>query len=191
MTAQESFLNRMRALAKLCNFALDTTIISLYELGLQPHGLENASRAIEQIIFSRRDRDPFPSVKSIAEIIVPSINDDFEAIESAARIVQSVSKYGYSAGNEARRFMGELGWRIVERFGGWRTVCETMNSENIGTLQAQFRQLAKSQIHRAKIGMGDIAPVIPLNQNFNRGLTQVSNALRNLLPEGDEPLGSA
>lgn len=192
MTAQESFLNRMRALAKLCNFALDATIISLYEMGLQPYGLENASRAIEQLIFSRRDREPFPSVRSIVELIMPSTNDEFEAIEAAARIIQSVSKFGYSGASEARKFMGELGWRIVERFGGWMTVCETMNSDNIGILHAQFRQLAKSQIHRAKVGMDNIAPVIPLNQSFaNRGLLQASNALKNLFPADDEPLGSA
>jgi hypothetical protein len=191
---EDLFLTRIKALAKLCNFALDTTIVALYERALQSHGLDNASHAIEQIILNRKDRDPFPSVRAIIGIIKPEINEEHEAIEAVARIVQSVSRIGRYRGEEAKEYIGSLGWRVVERFGGWAHVCENLGSNlHESSFIAQARQLAKATLSRASSGSDDVAPVIPMFKKRSNELTSSKQLLGNFqafCPEDEPPKGA-
>jgi hypothetical protein len=154
------FATQLFALAKLCGMELDKTILNLYDEALSPLGYERICSAINHVIIRRKSRDPFPSIQEIRSIIVPEKKPDHEAVEAAARIIQAVSKFGWCNGFQARQFIGELGWRLVERFGGWTQLCESMTRDNVAALQAQFRNLAKAQIERAAMGLDDIAPTL-------------------------------
>lgn len=164
MTPEQKFFTRITALASMCGFTLSPEVIALYDRNLSKLGYENLSHALDVVITNRKSRDPFPSIREIREIISPDADPEVEAIEAAGRIVQAVSRIGPYQCDKAREFIGELGWRVVEREGGWVNVCNVLTDENLGMLKAQWRQMAKSQYMRAKSGF-ESAPQLPQVEN--------------------------
>jgi hypothetical protein len=102
----------------------------------------------------------FPLPGQIREIVCPEISSENEALEASARIIQAVTKFGWPNPNEAKLFIGLLGWRVVERFGGWTQVCNSMDNGNITALQAQFRNLARATTERHEIGLDNRPPAL-------------------------------
>lgn len=104
--------------------------------------------------------DPLPA--QIMEIIDPTITDDGEATEAAARVIAAVSKFGHTNTAEAHEWVGELGWAVVNLLGGWYTVCTTLGvSINSGTAQAQWSKIAKSIMDKSRAGKLDQKPALP------------------------------
>lgn len=86
----------------------------------------------------------FPLPAQIREILRPelSISPEAKAREIAARISGAIVRFGYPNPSGARSFIGEDGWAIVERQGGWSYLCENMGvNVDPGTYQAQTRDL--------------------------------------------------
>lgn len=93
-----------------------------------------------------------------------SIKDD--AIDANARIFAAVSKFGYMNAEQAKKYIGELGWECVERNGGWQLLCETLTLDNMGILKAQYRETCKAIMGRRKRGVDDMPPALPDNQKL-------------------------
>lgn len=106
-----------------------------------------------------RRQMPMPA-DLIARIKQPD-DDDSASRDVAARIVGSVRKHGYTQSEDAREYIGPVGWEVVRRLGGWTAVCQSMHDRDIPTLTAQYRDLAKSVIQRARAGLGDTPPALP------------------------------
>lgn len=88
---------------------------------------------------------PLPAM--IRDIVSPEIDSDTFAISTAARVLEAVSKYGWSNSQDAKTYIGELGWAGVNRFGGWQNVCENLGRNiQTGQFQAQLREILKSEI---------------------------------------------
>jgi len=104
--------------------------------------------------------DPIAKRKQIAE------TDDAQAREAASRIVSAVAKYGYTNPDRAEKHVGQLGWKVVCLQGGWERVCRMLSDANSGMLQAQWRDLAKSQITRHRDGTFDQPPGLPIGEGF-------------------------
>jgi hypothetical protein len=104
----------------------------------------------------------FPLPAQIREILQPQVSDDTLAREATARIVESITRFGYMRGSEAKMYIGELGWNVVQRFGGWQYICENHGlSLNPGTFLAQARDIAKSHIEMSRAGSFGEAPSLP------------------------------
>lgn len=89
----------------------------------------------------------FPLPAQIRGIVSPEVDPDSAAREIASRIVGAITTCGWSNPSGAKEFMGEIGWEIVQRFGGWLHLCENHGmSIDPGQFMAQARDLAKSQI---------------------------------------------
>lgn len=88
------------------------------------------------------------------------IDPKHEANEAASRIIEAIGKFGYINPVEAYDFIGSLAKRVVERHGGWVSVCQMINHENMSFYKAQFRDLAMAQIARSDMDMTD-APSLP------------------------------
>lgn len=90
---------------------------------------------------------PLPA--QIRELVNP---EEFVAVESqareiAARIVGAVPKFGWNNAARARMYIGEAGWELVERQGGWQYICENLGHRiNAATFQAQLRDLAEGSL---------------------------------------------
>lgn len=192
MRSQREFCERLAALAKLTGFEeqLSPTIIGLYDKTLSKAlGYELAIKAIDRIIVTRRGKDRFPSVADIIDVAKPKVDDTHKAVEAANRVIQAIADFGYPNAKAARAFIGEVGWYIVEKSGGWLKLCESMKESQLGTYRAQFRELALSAIvqHRA----GRLHK--PLNfdalegHRDERGPTHIGKVLPETLPRSSDP----
>jgi hypothetical protein len=88
---------------------------------------------------------PLPA--QIREMLEPQIDPDSAAREIAARITAAIPKFGWCNGADARVYMGEVGWSVIERQGGWSYVCQHHGLDlDPSSFQAQVRELAKSTL---------------------------------------------
>lgn len=180
MTKPE-FLKRLAVLADLCGKDLSPDVLRMYDKLLEPLGYPALCVAVEQIILDRNDRDPFPSPRTIKEKLHPKVDDDALAIEAASRVIGAISKFGYCNPSEARAYVGELGWAIVDREGGWVALCEKVESRQLPSLRAQWRDLAKSILKRARNDSDDRPPSLPAANPLSR----LTNGVAKALPPGD------
>ena len=108
-----------------------------------------------------RNSGKFPAIDDIRELVDPTIDPIDDAREVASLVVEAIAKYGWTNPREAKAHVGEIGWILVERMGGWVSLCENTMADNLGTLQAQFRDLAGSIIRRHQAGYGSTLPQLP------------------------------
>lgn len=126
----------------------------------------------------------FPTISDIVNRISPPVNEDSEAREAAARICEAIAKYGWTQPEKARLHVGEIGWYVVEREGGWQRICENTFSDNLPILKSQWRELAKSAILRNKQGLLNQAPSFEKlndkNKNYLDAIPYSSNIIKSL-----------
>jgi hypothetical protein len=127
----------------------------------------------------KNTRMPLPA--QIMSLIHPPDDDDSLAREAAARIISAVSKHGYNRPEEARAYIGELGWSVVEKQGGWYTLATSMMEREKPTLQAQYRDLAKSQLILSRQGRLDKPPELPKIENKKGGLQQIGSSVQTVI----------
>lgn len=102
---------------------------------------------------------PRPAI--LINYISPQISHRALADDASSRIFQAIKDYGYLNSLNAQKFIGELGWKVVEREGGWHKVCETTMEKTKSITKAQWRDLALSLLERAKHGQIDVPPMLP------------------------------
>lgn len=118
-------------------------------------------------------RDPknksFPLPAQIRDIVAPVETPEERAREIAARIEGAIVKFGYPNGNAARAYIGEDGWSIVERYGGWSHLCQNHGlSISPASFHAQVREQLTTQVRHSTAeglalasGFGSIARQLP------------------------------
>lgn len=147
---------------------LSRPVISMYIDDIVASGL-SFSQALDAYSAYRRNskNTRFPIPSQIIDLVKPQVNDDALAREAAIRIQQAIAKFGYMGGDEAQAFIGEIGWQVVRRFGGWRYICENHGIElNPLTFHAQARDIARTQIEMARAGIMDQAPQLEHASNI-------------------------
>ena len=88
-----------------------------------------------------------PMPGEIKNFLNPLVSEDGQARQIAAKVQGAVVKFGYTNGKDAKEFIGDIGWAIVERFGGWSYICQNLGTGiDVNAFQAQVRELAKSQV---------------------------------------------
>lgn len=108
---------------------------------------------------SKQNRHPLPA--DVRSFVKPETDKDAASREAASRVSTAVSKFGYTNPEEARAFVGELGWHIVERHGGWSYLCQNLGvTIDLTTFHAQARDLAKATLIRGHDGITN-APALP------------------------------
>jgi hypothetical protein len=113
---------------------------------------------------SKLGRHPYPA--EIREMVNPTLDSDSKGKLAASRVVEAVSRFGYSNQDDARKFIGELGWDAVRRFGGWQYVCENLGATiQLSTFQAQVRDICTSTDKAALIGMSNSPIQISYSEN--------------------------
>lgn len=153
---------------------LDAYAEDLIDLELEKIGY--AIKAIRTTI----DYKPFAALVGLIRQKVLG-NEKDEALEAANRILQAMSNFGWTNPEAAREFIGELGWRVVQREGGWLALCERTINDDLPILKAQWRELAAATMRREQSGITD-APALPSPQNESVKLihSMASNLVRKL-----------
>lgn len=172
---------------------LSRPVISMYIDDLIEAGL-TFSDAVDGYSKYRRNSKNlrFPIPAQIIEIVRPVVDDDSLARESVSRIIEAVSKFGYSRGEEACSFVGSAGWETVKRYGGWRSLCEQLGVHiDVTTFTAQARDLIKAHMALARAGKLGEAPqlehanVIQLESKKQTGLERLD--FQKLIPQKANP----
>ena len=120
--------------------------LMFYANALMDFDLPKVVTAISKL--SRTNRF-FPQLAEIIEAMRgPEIPTDELAIQIANDLIEAIPRFGRYQELEAKQFLKEK-FAIAERFGGWQMLCSIENDE-IGTVRAQLRELAKAYINRSK-----------------------------------------
>ncbi len=99
---------------------------------------------------------PMPPHSILKDSLPKEASNDALAKEAAARLIESVRKFGYNRRQDAREYIGELGWRAVERFGGWHGICMDLGvGMSVDTFYAQVRELCKSTLELEAAGISN------------------------------------
>lgn len=124
----------------------------------------------------RQDKNntTFPIPAKLIAIMNPQTSEGSESIVAATEIINAITNFGWSNAEQAKDYLGELSWRIVETMGGWTYLCENMGSKiQIGTFQAQARDLAKSLIERKKAGLDGMPAQIEIQKGKNEKIAEL------------------
>ncbi len=159
---------------------LSDHVLKMYCEDLADLNQDQVILAYNQWRKSPRNRQmPLPA--EIRGLIRPEISADDEAKEAAARIFAAVPKFGWCNQQQAREYIGELGWRVVDMQGGWVYLCETLKPSMVPTLQAQCRELAKTVQIKNINGLDNIAPGLPGKFGEMVGVLGESRDLKKLI----------
>lgn len=144
--------------------ALNATQVSMYAdhlMALTPDELREAIR-IYQL---NPENKFFPLPATLIALMKPAESSELDiAREVAAKIIQAVSKFGSYRSKDARESIGEHGWKVVERQGGWVNICQDLNESTKGMMQAQMRDLALAIGRMSKNGTLDQPIGLPQKQ---------------------------
>jgi hypothetical protein len=97
----------------------------------------------------------FPDASMVLKKLQPNsseIQDEAQVV--AGLIVDANTKFGHYDQKGVREHVGELAYYVIERFGGWASICNLQYSE-MGTARAQLKKIAESAI-RNKITGGKL-----------------------------------
>lgn len=181
MTEDEEFANKMTAIAQVLGIEISKVTLRMYHKILKKYGLGRVNQALDEVFAELAPGQKFPTAKQIIERFAPVLDDDSQAREAAARIIAAASKFGSYRHDEAKGFIGDLGWYVVTMQGGWSTVCSQLTYDNKPTLQAQWRDLAKSAMVRSRAGTLGQAPGLP--ERKIGGLVGMSDIAKKLIEE--------
>lgn len=110
---------------------------------------------------TKNNRFPMPPHKIMEDHLPQEADNKDLARMTALRIREAVTRFGWPNGKEARDHLGEAAWSLVQRFGGWRYLCENLGQGiSESTFMAQARDAAESHLNLDKAGYDPNQPAI-------------------------------
>lgn len=164
--SQEDKLKALRALViqnlTFYDAPVNEVKVKMFAVELQDLDVVRVSQALAAFR-QEKGRRMMPMPSDIRDKIKPlSLSDDTLAIEAVARIVQSLSRFGGYRGEDAKAYIGELGWEVVKRQGGWTELCTNVGVDSpVGVFQAQAIKIAKAVLEQSRAGTLGAPPELP------------------------------
>lgn len=93
----------------------------------------------------------FPSPSQLKQYLIPNPSSRDQAQEIAQRCFGAIKKFGYTKPGQAKEYIGDLGWKLIERRGGWYFHCTETNNSDIPILTAQFRDILQVYVIQGNI----------------------------------------
>lgn len=133
------------ATAKLYDKVLDQDMLNLLTLDVDDLNAQDVINALN--IYRKDKKNKFwPKASDVRELVIPSFSDESIGRDTSARIIAAIPHCGYDNGLLAKDYIGEFGWNIVNRLGGWVFLCQNVGlSISNSALAAQIRDLATDQ----------------------------------------------
>jgi hypothetical protein len=97
----------------------------------------------------------FPDASMVLKKLQPDSGQIVDEAQSIAGVIlEANTRFGHHDQIFVRDEIGELAYYVVERFGGWASICNLQYSE-MGTARAQLKKIAESAI-RNKVSGGKL-----------------------------------
>lgn len=174
---QFEFLNLLAALATMARVELTSGVIALYDNAIKPLGYENAIRVLQKLASKTSPRTGLPTIDEIrAELGAREPTIDEKARQVAALVAKKIASVGGYNTQRAELELGAVAWEVVERYGGWQAICSMTDQDNLDTLMAQWRELAKSILASAHVPGSADPPRLPPGPRRTGTLKIVSSA---------------
>lgn len=145
---------------------LKPAVVTMMAEDLKELTYDQAEKAFAQ--YRKKDKTyRFPMPAQLIEIANPRVDDDSIATEIAGKVFQSISKFGYTDGEAAKDFFGPIGWKAVERYGGWDYLCANVGKTiSVTTFIAHIRDicLAHIKFERSAFDLDQIKIAAPNKQ---------------------------
>lgn len=158
---------------------IDDGALNLYASDLNDLALGEVLDAMSRL---RRQpgRRTYPLPSDIREAVAPQEGSLLsQANDIAGRISAAIGRYGYTQADRAKSFVGDLGWLVICRMGGWRSLCNSLLSADMGTFRAQCRDLARAQLEMEASGArrGTAPGLSGRRKSAGRELTSASDVI--------------
>lgn len=161
MEAEVRFHRLLNTFAANSRTQLTEDMLAIFDLAVQPFGYERAAAAL-QFLMLQTKRWEMPTPAALVAEIEKKPTRIAQANEVAARVIESVTRFGYSNPKEAETYVGQVGWMVVRRFGGWSHLCEIMGLKlDVGQARAQMRDLALSIMELGELDQLEKPPELP------------------------------
>lgn len=165
---------------------LSDEIVNLYVQDLSSVSEKDAIEALN-VWRSNPQNKVAPLPSNILQIVNPEkhIGPRKIASEIAGRVTAAVPKFGWANPTEAREYVGELGWSVVEDRGGWAYLCQHLGLQlNPSIFEAQCRDHVEARIEMAggleKAQLLASAPKQELPEKITEVLELAQKTCRNL-----------
>jgi hypothetical protein len=137
------FAKTLALLATLANVTLTAEVMELYFTELSDHPAEDVIRIMREYARATNPRTGLPTIDAISEKIRPKLSAKDYASEISFKAIEAISKHGWCNGDRAREELGDLGWEVVRRMGGWNNLCEQSDHTPLSILEAKTREIAR------------------------------------------------
>jgi len=118
--------------------------------------------------------DEFPSIAQFLRLTTGCVMSDEEIGQDiAGRIEESISRFGFYNSEQARKSIGELGWKVVEKSGGWEQICEGTTNDMLPSCRKQWRELAAMLHKKFYLQGSNEAPALPQSNSVKELLASV------------------
>lgn len=103
-------------------------------------GDKKAIPALSEIYKKAKQGYQIPSIYEFEQLA----NEETESnLLIADKIVQAMSLFGGYRNDEAKKFIGEIGWKVVQNNGGWQEMCWSSNVKYVDVLKKRLKQQIK------------------------------------------------
>lgn len=162
---KSKFASLLAGLGEAFGKEITPFVAEAYHRALSPLGEETITKAFYAAVERCRRFPTIVELKELVGISSDPLSGEDMARDAVARIGESVRRFGYCNPDRAKDYIGELGWRLVERLGGWEAVCNQRSEKDLTVLLAQARELGKVLL---KAGDQPRGPELPPNHKAVR-----------------------
>ncbi|RDB37368.1 MAG: hypothetical protein DCC88_00135 [Spirobacillus cienkowskii] len=106
---------------------------------------KKAINALTQIYRKAKQGYQIPSIYEFEQLA----NEQEESnLFIADKIIQAMSLFGSYKNDDAKKFIGEIGWKIVQKNGGWQNMCYFTDTKYLHLLKKDLSKQIKQIIHQ-------------------------------------------
>ncbi len=116
------------------------------------------SEALDKLI---RSQDYFPTVRQIHASLNHRQDDDSLSQITAMNLIEAISKFGWPNWPEAKEYIGTIGIKIVDRYGGWPDFCGMLTLDNRSFIYKELKEMAKSLLTSGALDHKALPPGSP------------------------------
>ncbi|WP_397602124.1 hypothetical protein [Silvanigrella sp.] len=130
----------IREICQRCEKSLSENYIKSWLKSCIKLGEKKALFALGEIYKKAKQGYMIPSIFEFEQL---AESETEPSLQIAERIVRGMQLFGAYKNEEAKEYVGELGWKIVQNNGGWQEMCYTTNMNHIYYVKKDLQKQIK------------------------------------------------